>query len=170
MKLGEIDAFVYLPELCADACGYLVTTLPVILPYIRKLLEGLRDLPGFYFPKTEGSKAKISCLTNFLLFFFHLFDQTHQALNFWLGGDKNSAQLLLGVMCAQKLIDIHLPLPTTNYKSAGKHVILGPAEPKINLTAHPGTSDRFVVVLLNHLFNLQSKLVHSQYLRIKYCE
>jgi hypothetical protein len=120
MKIGEIDKNIYLPNLCADACGYLVTTLPVILPYIRKLLEGLRDLPGFYLPKTEGSMAKISCLTNFLLFFFHLFDQTHQALNLWLWRGKDLAQFLLGVMCTQKLIDIHLPLPTTDYKSAGK--------------------------------------------------
>jgi hypothetical protein len=58
-------------------------------------------------------------------------------------------------MVRQKPIDIHLHLPATDYPSAGKHVILETAVPKIDLTAHPRASNRFVIVLFKqsvHLF------------------
>ena len=38
-------------------------------------------------------------------------------------------------MVLQKGIDIHLGLPATGYPSAGKHVILEAAEPKIDIAA-----------------------------------
>jgi hypothetical protein len=52
-------------------------------------------------------------------------------------------------MFVQQCLDIHLPLPTTNYKPAGEHVILETAESKIDFTTYPGTSDRLVIVLLD---------------------
>jgi hypothetical protein len=53
MKTGEIDAFVNLPDLCTKASGYCLTAVPILLPCFRKLLEGLLDFPGFYFPKVK---------------------------------------------------------------------------------------------------------------------
>jgi hypothetical protein len=100
------------------------------------------------FVKTR--KIKIAWLVGFLLLFLYLFHQTNQALNLWLRGGKYSVQLLLGVMLLHKSFDIHLPLPTTNYKPAGEHVILETAESKIDLTPHPGASDCVVVILFNH--------------------
>ena len=57
-------------------------------------------------------------------------------------------------MVLQKGIDIHLGLPATGYPSAGKHVILETAEPKIDIAANPGASNRFFVVLLDHSLDL----------------
>ena len=65
-------------------------------------------------------------------------------------------------MFIQKLIDIHLHLPTTDYESAGKHVVLETAEPEIDLTPHPGASHRLVVVLLDHLASPLRRKMHSQ--------
>jgi hypothetical protein len=53
-------------------------------------------------------------------------------------------------MLSQKFIDIHLRLPATENKSAGKHVVFVMAEPKIDLTPHPGASYSLFVVLLDH--------------------
>ena len=100
----------------------------------------------------------------------YLFHQTHQALNLWLRGGKYSVQLLLGVMLLHKSFDIHLPLPTTNYKPAGEHVILETAESKIDLTPHPGASDRFVVILFNQGVQPPVCKVYSQELIHASCE
>ncbi len=48
-------------------------------------------------------------------------------------------------------------LPTTDYPPAGKHLILETAVPKVDLTAHPGASNRFVVVLLDQSVYLLRK-------------
>ena len=103
----------------------------------------------FQYPNAEEGKTKISCLIIFLFYFFRLFDQIHQALNLWLWGNKYSVQLFRRVMFIQKRFDIDLHLPTTDYPSAGKHVILETAEFKIDFAAHHGASNRFVVVLLD---------------------
>jgi hypothetical protein len=114
---------------------------------------------NIYLPNlcAETSKIKIAWLVSFLFFFAHLFDQTNQTLNLRLWGGKYSVQLLLGVMFMQQCFDIHLPLPTTDYKSAREHVILETTEPKIDLTTHPGTSDRFIVVLLHLLYSYKGR-------------
>jgi hypothetical protein len=52
-------------------------------------------------------------------------------------------------MVFQKPIDIKPHLPTPGYPSAGRHVILGTAELKIDIAAHPGASNCFIVVLLD---------------------
>jgi hypothetical protein len=121
-------------------------------------------LPNLF---VETSKIKISWLVSFLFFFAHLFHQTYQALNLWLRRGKDAVQLLLGVMLLHKSFDIHLALPTTGYESAGEHVVLETAEPKIDFTPHPGASDRFVIVLLDQCIYPPDYKVHTQGLRNK---
>jgi hypothetical protein len=101
MKIGEIDAFAISP---ISALKPPVTASPHFRYYFSTSGSSVRAsgiFQDFISLKPKAQKAKISCLTNFLLFFFHLFDQTHQALNLWLWGGKDSVQLLLGVMFMQ---------------------------------------------------------------------
>jgi len=85
---------------------------------------------------------------------FCLFNQVHQAFNFRPWGGKYAVALFIGVVVFQKLVNIHPLLPATDYPSTGKHVVLGAAVHKIDVTAHPGTSNRFVVVLLYQYIHL----------------
>jgi hypothetical protein len=57
-------------------------------------------------------------------------------------------------MVSQKRIDIYLPLPAAGNQSARKAVVHGAAVLEVDLTAQPGTSDRFVVMLFSHSVTL----------------
>jgi len=106
---------------------------------------------------TENKESLISGWSSSCL--LCLFDEIHQALKLRFWKRKYLAQFFLGVMVFQQLINIHLGLPTTNYPSAGKHIVLKTAESKIHLAAHPGASNRFVVVLFDQSVYLPWKMM-----------
>jgi len=57
-------------------------------------------------------------------------------------------------MVCHELIHVHPHLPTTDYPSARKHVVLETTEPEIDLASYPGTSNGFVIVLIHQFVNL----------------
>jgi hypothetical protein len=59
-------------------------------------------------------------------------------------------------MFTQELDDIHLHLPATDYPPAGEQVILGTAEPKVDIASYTGASHCLFIVLFDQFIHALS--------------